>query len=1103
MAARSWAVAYLGALGVAVQSLAAQTPTPRELLSALPSETGQTVVALEGALGPLTGIASWRVYLNDALAFEKAGAETTLSLGLILREGDNLVAIEAFDGRGTQPVARWTKHVHRAPPVGARQYAILVQGKPSDSPGPSETTDAMRGALLEYGVGKDDILTVSRWNELRSALGEISRRSRSLDQVLIYYRGSGRVSARTSEPELLVADQESLVRTWPAGLLISEASDLPATSVLLDIKYEASPSLPSAAGWYTSQATAAPWLRTLRTTDVELAYTNPFFTNRTTDADFTPDFIRTLSTFAGGDECATFAGVARSVASENSLKTNAAWPVFYTAAPSRSFRFCGPGRAAAVSKLAARSAPAVDADPQLLFLDVTSPSDRPAAQILVDGVPVVRAPAQRTPRSPSTRIPVGPGNHVITTSGSSTMGAPAITLTSGAQQDVVVTVRWTDRMIAQLERTIPAITSEATVAISFVVGDETIRPVRYEIRNNGVVVDHDVVTMPTKLPRRQIVRRIPLAAGANNLVLDVVRGAEFTAFRADTITRRTARPIRALIVGVDAPAGAPPLQAAAADAHRIRSLLLRHSDAAPGDIEILTGAEATQQRILDAFQRYVREPARSESTLPEDTFVFYFAGYGLSIEEAGQVRRCLVTADFDPTRPGVTCLGTGDVDAALATIGQSLVIVDSSYDGEAGPGSRTYRTFGRSNDMWRVTSGADKPDRVFLVASGANSAAFESEGGGLFTHALDSVVQEQLGGDQATPRVELSLQEAYERARAQTAQRSRQRQIPVMKGIISTPFSFVAKSLGDLKKEAFSIERAARNDHVSMRRLNRARLLRARALYVQAATIAPEDADALLGQARVALLLEEALLARALLSQAAAQSDAAATAEWHAIHADLTMRAGDIAGALTSAQRAVELSAGDPVHAARLGGLYIATGAYKLAVEQLQTVLAMSASKSHLSDEELGRVVLLTYVALRRDNRAVEAGKLLANFSSSLDRNRHMAVRILSLGFADKRRIESLGEVGVQTPWAHLVAQFFRDEKPSESLLSSFLTETEPYDPRDRTAFVCMLNYYIGMSRRFNERLTDARLAFRTTVDSVRPDFIEYWISKSEVEEGP
>jgi hypothetical protein len=1097
-------------VAVSVYTGHAQGPAavdPPGLLATLPARVERGVLPIQGVLAAARSVDRWRLRVNDAALFESepgsARLATPIRLGIVLRPGDNLITLEAIvAGKVGIPVERWSTHVHRTDPEPT-QFALLAAGDSS-----RQTTgqvDSVMAALVASGVRAENIVTVSDAAKFEAELSELGAKTRGRDQVLIYYSGLGRVRATNSEPELLFQRDTPV----PVGNVVRGASDLPGTSLLLDIAYT-DPSSPSG-GPVKAATRIAPnarWLGTISDAPIEVAYTNPSAGDTRSAVGFTEDFVREWQDGSDG-QCKTFARIAQSVAATNAQKA-AAWPVFFTHGDS-SFLFCPAQTALAQPQLSIRAIPDAEMVPPFKFVDVSLPGRAIAAELNVDGVPLP-IPSSAASKSEVLRVPIGPGLHVIEARAMGAGDAAVLIGKAGCAgpssagvvcaPSTVSSERWSPNLVARLEPgLLPQLTSETSVAMRFVVGGGAAKDIRYQVRNNGVVVRQEAVKLSEHVQRRQIMQRIPLIVGTNNLALDVIDGTAFTSSRI-TVERRRSQAVRAVIVGVDAPAGAPPLAGATIDARRVYDLLLGYSDASPRDLELLTGAAATRQAVLRAMARFAESPDTMPRSRDDDsTFLLYFAGYGLSFPNPkGGVTRCLVTGGFDPTGPSETCLSTDDVAASLDQVGHAIVMVDTSYDGPAGPGSRTYSSFQTTDTTWRLTSGIDRPDRVFLVASGSNSAAYETSDGGLFTQALADVVRTRLDGPAGGEPRELSLLDAYDRARDATSAKSGRKQVPVMKGVLSAAFHFVPKDTATLVPEANSIERAARNDLVAMRPLNRARLARAEALYEKALAVNSGDIRARLGLARVQVLKGELTTASETLEHARGllATPSAEHAEWLSISADIKMRRGDPTAALADAQAAAGSDPRSQTVAAQLALLHGIAGHYDRSFAALQPLLLPAAAQdSTLTEEEQGRLVIHTYLALRQMGRRNDATLLLRSYFASLSGNPWFKT-VYQL-FSGKDRIVELGQVGVQTPWSHLIAQFFFDSQKYEGPLTSFLADTEPFDPRDPSAFDCLLQFYRGMFYSLNQNRPAADQAFETAVATGKTAYAEYWMARAQL----
>ena len=673
----------------------AETTDPRALLGTVRASTGLTVWPLDGVLKKAPGVYRWRVYLNDAKVFESpadaARADAALNVALILREGDNLIAIEsvATDGEAAE---RWTTHIHRAGGATARQFAVLAHGAGADASDAGPLA-AFRKALTDHGVPREDVSTVSSWEALARAISDLGRRTSGKDRVLIYYTGPGSLRSTNAEPVLIFPKTPGAIDTVPVGNLVREASDLPSASVLLDIDYVSAAVDVHTPARQTPTGASAPWLRGITQADsVELAFTSPLLaTSAAAQSGFTHDFIASLDVPDASSPdtvspCATFANMSQRIASVNAVTKTAAWPVFYSRAPT-SFQFCASAGSSS-RELHVTAAASVSANPPLRFAQIDLPRAADVSEVpfelSVDGVPVQRG--LRGARAATQQLPIGPGRHVVALT-ATPPASVSLTSTVGGETAGVRSQRRSPDLTAELvDGATHQVTSDLGVTLRLVVGDRTDHPIRVEIRNNGVVVQQELIPNPSKDLRIQIARRIPLAIGANNIAVDVKRDNQLASTRA-LVVRRRSQPVRAVIVGVNRPRGAKTaLKHAASDADRIHRLVLQYTDAVPSRVRLLKDERATKQAIIDAITEIGRLPV-PDALVPFDgpgeTFLLYFAGFGVSFADAAgrPPVRCLLPADFSAAsaaRERETCLRTDDLDAMLDKVGRSLVIVDAS-----------------------------------------------------------------------------------------------------------------------------------------------------------------------------------------------------------------------------------------------------------------------------------------------------------------------------------------------------------------------------------------------------------------------------------------
>ena len=93
----------------------------------------------------------------------------------------------------------------------------------------------------------------------------------------------------------------------------------------------------------------------------------------------------------------------------------------------------------------------------------------------------------------------------------------------------------------------------------------------------------------------------------------------------------------------------------------------------------------------------------------------------------------------------------------------------------------------------------------------------------------------------------------------------------------------------------------------------------------------------------------------------------------------------------------------------------------------------------------------------------------------------------------------AVGSQDVEEPWSHLVAEYFENPAKYAADLSSFRSHTLALDPKDETAFNCLLHYYKGMGALMAGDRVQAQAEFAALDATPRADYVEYWIAQSEL----
>ena len=183
--------------------------------------------------------------------------------------------------------------------------------------------------------------------------------------------------------------------------------------------------------------------------------------------------------------------------------------------------------------------------------------------------------------------------------------------------------------------------------------------------------------------------------------------------------------------------------------------------------------------------------------------------------------------------------------------------------------------------------------------------------------------------------------------------------------------------------------------------------------------------------------------------------------------------------------------------------LYGAAGQHRKAFDVLQPLLNPDRRTTTLTGEELGRVLLHTYVNLRQVDGPLAANALLDAFLRTHRGRMWLLQTVYQNPVVEKMQpltswaVRS-AHVNVEAPWAHLVALYLRKGRPYEERLTGFLDSAAKDHPRDPQAFACMLHFYVGMARLFDGKTSLAAGEFDQAVSSGRRDYAEYWFAKAQ-----
>src|SRR5262249_42774108 len=106
---------------------------------------------------------------------------------------------------------------------------------------------------------------------------------------------------------------------------------------------------------------------------------------------------------------------------------------------------------------------------------------------------------------------------------------------------------------------------------------------------------------------------------------------------------------------------------------------------------------------------------------------------------------------------------------------------------------------------------------------------------------------------------------------------------------------------------------------------------------------------------------------------------------WLLLRSEMRMRQGNIAGAIEDGEAALTKGHTEETQATR-GMLYAAALRYKESAELLEPLLErISTGKNteSISDEELGRIVLQTYISRKRQTPPLHGSKMLASYAAN------------------------------------------------------------------------------------------------------------------------
>lgn len=190
---------------------------------------------------------------------------------------------------------------------------------------------------------------------------------------------------------------------------------------------------------------------------------------------------------------------------------------------------------------------------------------------------------------------------------------------------------------------------------------------------------------------------------------------------------------RALVIGIDdyTALGRPVvLTQAAADARRFAAFLTASAGFAPGQVTVLTDAEATSDRILGAVVNDLLP-----LSAPGDRIVLYFAGLGTTVAGRDGALPALVAHEGD-TPLGL--IGADFLDGLLDQgAGRKVVLVfDTSFTDAPAPQGAAARALASEAGPADLAAFGAGEGRDLWVAAAPGQFAMESAEGGVFTGYL-------------------------------------------------------------------------------------------------------------------------------------------------------------------------------------------------------------------------------------------------------------------------------------------------------------------------------------------------------------------------------
>lgn len=289
---------------------------------------------------------------------------------------------------------------------------------------------------------------------------------------------------------------------------------------------------------------------------------------------------------------------------------------------------------------------------------------------------------------------------------------------------------------------------------------------------------------PAVVTSLDLSERVPLAEGANRIVVLAADRAGGTTSRAITVTR-TVEPgtIWAVVIGISRYRTIHSLGYADRDASAMHDYLVQDLGVPAENVTLLLNEAATLVSVKRALGTDLRRRAGEK-----DTVIIYYAGHGAPETDATSadgdgLEKYLVPHDADPNDLYTTALPMREIETVFQRLSSERVvfITDACYSGATG--GRTFTTAARRAVVSEafLTRLASARGRVVLTASRGSEVSEERDtlGHGVFTYYL---LEGLRGAADADGDGVITVDEAYAYVARKVPAATGQNQHPQKKG---------------------------------------------------------------------------------------------------------------------------------------------------------------------------------------------------------------------------------------------------------------------------------------------------------------------------------